>query len=72
MDIIEIKQLPPGRKLKNTQTFTEIDSQHIELINKEAKNGNAILIVCPLVNKRGDGDFESIKIAHLKYQELFH
>ena len=71
MDIIEIKQLPPGRKLKNTQTFTEIDSQHIELINKEAKNGNAILIVCPLVNKRGDGDFESIKIAHLKYQELF-
>lgn len=71
LDIIEIKEMPLGRKLKNTETFTFFGDCQIQRINEEASKGNVILVVCPLVNKKGFTEFESLPTAFLKYKELF-
>lgn len=71
MDIIEIREMPPGRKLKNTIPFLSFGEEQIERICKEAEKGNVILVVCPLVNKKGLTEFESLPTAFIKYKELF-
>ncbi len=70
MDIIEIRQMPPGRKLKETHLFDQVDDKIIDKIRSEATKGYTTLIVCPLVNKAGTNDFENVRIAHETYSGL--
>ncbi len=71
IDIVEIREMPPGRKLKKTRKFNELNEEHVKLINSEASKGNMTLVVCPLVNKSGFSDFESLPTAFKKYKSLF-
>lgn len=71
MDIVEIREMPPGRKPKNTSAFTSLTDYHINIINEEISKDQVVLVVCPLVNVEGITPFESQQTAYLKYKELF-
>ncbi len=71
MDIIEIRELPPGRRLKNTEAFKKIEEKHVNLINEEAKKGYLTIVVCPLVNKAGSNEYESLNTAYETYSNMF-
>lgn len=71
MDIVEIREMPPGRKSKKTEAFMEIGEKHVNRIYEEVIKGHTVLVVCPLVNKSGINDYESLHTAHLKYKEMF-
>ena len=71
MDIIEIRELPPGRKLKETNAFIEMNDDIYKKIELVKSRDEMTLVVCPLVNKRGVGNFESIDIAYESYSKRF-
>lgn len=71
MDIIEIREMPPGRKPKRTEVFSKFEKKHHEVVTKEVTKGHLVLVVCPLVNKQGVNEFESLPTAYNKYKELF-
>lgn len=71
MDIIEIRQMPIGRRERTTKTFKKIQNEHVQLIKNEVTKGNTVLSVSPLVNKAGKGDFECVKIAYESFKKLF-
>lgn len=71
MDVIEIRELPPGRKPKQTEAFFSFEEKHHNKVIEEVKKGHLVFVVCPLVNKAGSNDFESLPTAYRKYKELF-
>lgn len=71
IDIIEIREMPPGRKPKKTEAFISFNKKHEQIIRQEVSKGHMTLVVCPLVNKPGSNPFESLPTAYAKYKELF-
>lgn len=71
MDIIEIRQMPKGRIPRITESYKQITAKHISKIESEISKGNMVISVSPLVNKRGVGEYESVKIAHETFKNKF-
>lgn len=72
MDVLEIKQLPPGRLPKITKSFIgEITSEMVSVIREQKTLNQLVIVVCPLVEKLGDERFENIFQAIEEYRNIF-
>ncbi len=73
MDVIEIRELPPGRKPKITKTF-ETSSDLLCLESKTIESvwdkNEMMIVVCPLVNKKA-ADFGNVHITYDLLKERY-
>lgn len=72
LDIVEIREKPPGRKECKTIPFSFFNSELEASIRLEASKGNMTFVVCPLINKEGSTPYESLYTAYDRYKEIFH
>lgn len=73
MDVIEIRELPPGRKPKVTEAFTNSNQLLMEkraLITETFDKNEMMIVVCPLINKESD-DIGNVHTAFEIFKEAF-
>lgn len=71
LDVVGIREMPPGRLPKITKTFEEYNSELDELVKKLTENKELVLVICPLLKSGGFTPYQSVKPATDFYQKRY-
>lgn len=71
LDVVGIREMPPGRLPKITKTFENYDSELDELVKKLTSNKELVIVICPLLKSGGVTPYQSVKPATDFYQKKY-